>query len=231
MKNLIVLLTLALSLAGCTVANVATQGFSSVPAGASVVIMPPDIKYYRITASGIPEPAPDWTATARNEFDTALGNYIQSSSWDVSFKDGDGLSATAIEYDKLHSAVGSTILANHFGLAKLPTKLDTATKQRAFDWSLGDGVSALAPEGDYALFVFYRDYQASGGRVGMAVFASLLGVAVYTGHQGGFASLVNLRTGDVVWFNNVAAATGNLRSADGAKSIVDQLFTGLNDPS
>ena len=83
-------------------------------------------------------------------------------------------------------------------------------------------------EADYALFVYYRDYQASGGRVGMAILAAALNVALYAGHQGGFTSLVDLKTGKVVWYNNVAASAGDLRTDGGAKKIVGQLFEGLN---
>ncbi|MEM7080702.1 MAG: hypothetical protein AAF513_18945 [Pseudomonadota bacterium] len=231
MKKLATAIIIVFTISGCTVTNVATQGFTAVPPGARVVVMPPDIKYYRVTASGISEPAPDWTDTARASFDDAFGDYIQRSNLNVSFADQNEMSEQAIEYDKLHSAVGNTIIVNHFGLTKLPTKLNSETEQHRFDWSLGDGVNALAPDGDYALFVFYRDFQASGGRVGMAVFAAIFNVAIYTGHQGGFASLVDLKTGDVVWFNNVPASSGNLRSEEGADSIVKQLFAELADPA
>ena len=226
-RGFVALCLTTLALGGCTVSTVATQGFSAVPTGASVVVMPPDIKYYRVTASGIPEPAPDWTETARTAFDGAFNNYLNSVSFETGFADADEMSESAVEYDKLHSAVGSTILMNHYGLTKLPTKKMGDSNDYTFDWSLGPGVADLAPDGDYALFVYYRDYQASGGRVGMAVFAALFNVAIYTGHQGGFASLVDLKTGNVVWFNNVAAATGNMRSDEGAASIVKQLFDGL----
>jgi hypothetical protein len=114
----------------------------------------------------------------------------------------------------------------------LPSKL-TEDNSYIFDWSLGSEVADLNPESDerYALFVFYRDYQASGGRVGMAVFAALLGASVYTGHQGGFASLVDLESGKVVWFNNVPLAQGDMRSPEGARRLVEQLFEDLATPA
>ena len=82
-------------------------------------------------------------------------------------------------------------------------------------------------EREFALFVYYRDFEASGGRIGVAVFAALLGGAVYAGHQGGFASLVDLSSGDVVWFNNVPIAQGDMRKPAGATRIVDQLLSSL----
>ncbi|MCZ6643950.1 MAG: hypothetical protein O7F71_20430 [Gammaproteobacteria bacterium] len=185
--------------------------------------MPPDIKYYRVTASGITEPNADWTSEARASFGQAFAAFSKTNQLEILSVNEDELTDRAVEYDKLHSAIGSTILVNHFGATKLPAK------NQQFDWSLGPGVSQLLG-GDrerYALFVHYRDYQASGGRVGMAVFASLIGASIYVGHQTGFASLVDLQTGDVVWFNHIPLARGDMRSQKGATALVDQLFEPL----
>jgi hypothetical protein len=133
------------------------------------------------------------------------------------------LSETELAYERLHAAVGTTILLSHYGPMKLPTKAGS------FDWSLGDGVSAIKEKygADYALFSHYRDTNASGGRVAMAVLFAAAGVGLQTGGQGGFASLVDLSTGEVVWFNNVAAGSGDLRTPNGAQTVVRQLFSGL----
>jgi len=44
------------------------------------------------------------------------------------------------------------------------------------------------------------------------------------GAEYGFASLVDLKTGDIVWFNVVGAGSGELRDAAGAAAAVDTLF-------
>lgn len=208
---------------GCVTNNLATSGFTTLAPQAPVLLMPPDIKYYRVTASGLTEPNADWTDQARAAFDNAFRAFSAQHALAVEKTTNVELSDRAVEYDKLHSAVGATILANHFGPLKLPAK------ENAFDWSLGSKISDLGmSEGQrYALFVHYRDYQASGGRVGVAVFASLLGAAVYTGHQTGFASLVDLQSGDVVWFNQVPLAQGDMRQPAGAERLVSQLFATL----
>jgi len=215
-----------LLLSGCVVQNVATNdGFTALENQSRILLMPPDIKYYRVTASGITEPNADWTQSARTQFDSAFQKFEEINALEVIEASPEELSDIAVEYDKLHSAVGNTILINHFGMTKLPAK------DGAFDWSLGQGVSDLLAMNNerYALFVHYRDYQASGGRVGVAIFASLLGATVYTGHQAGFASLVDLNTGEVVWFNHVPLARGDMRSEKGAGQLVDQLFASLVD--
>lgn len=228
MKHVLGLLLVLVLVGGCSSTNVATQNFSSIPESARVVVIQPDIKYYRITAGGVPEPAPDWTETARDSFDVAFADFVERSDMSVRILDKETRSDALVAFERLNSAVGRTIIARHFGSTPLPSKRDPVTEDYAFDWSLGSGVSDLNLDGDYALFVFYRDYQASGGRVGVAVLAAFLNITLYVGHQGGFASLVDLNTGEVVWFNNVPAAAGNLRTKEGAISIVDQLFEGLN---
>jgi hypothetical protein len=56
---------------------------------------------------------------------------------------------------------------------------------------------------------------------------SLGRVVLGTGVQNGYASLVDLRTGQVVWFNRLFSATGDLREAKPAASTVDELLTGF----
>jgi hypothetical protein len=189
-----------------------------------ILVMTPDIKYYLLTAGGIPEPHAEWTSAARTNFATAVEVFSEERGTDlVMIGDRNQLEQTEIEYQKLYSAVGNTILINYYGAAKLPSK------GNEFDWTLGPGVAAIGDkyDADYALFSYYRDYQASGGRVAFAVLAAAAGVGVSTGSEGGFASLVDLKTGDIVWFNVVTAGSGELRDEKGAATAVESLFRGL----
>jgi hypothetical protein len=186
-----------------------------------VLLMPPDIRYYRITAGGVAEPQAEWTEAARLNFRSAVDEYARRMGTELVVLDDADLTPAEIRYSKLHEAVGMTVLVNHFGMMKLPAK------QGLFDWSLGPGVTEIAEDydADYGLFVFYRDEQASGGRVALAVFAAAAtGAYMDTGGEYGFASLVDLRSGDVVWFNVVGAGSGELRDPAGAMAAVETLF-------
>ena len=60
--------------------------------------------------------------------------------------------------------------------------------------------------------------------IGMAA----LGVGIPMGQQHAYASLVDLKTGRVIWFNTILAGTGiDMREPDGAKSIVGSLLKDL----
>ena len=187
----------------------------------TILIMTPDVKYYLLTASGVPQPHAEWTEAARQNFTDSLQDYAVDRDTRIKMLDeGDKLSDTEILYQKLYSAVGTSILIHHFGPIKLPTK------QGSFDWSMGPGMKDIAEkyDADYALFSYYRDYQASGGRVAMSVLAAVVGVGVSAGSESGYASLVDLNTGDIVWFNQLTVGKGELRNKDDARATIDALF-------
>ncbi|MFQ6016676.1 MAG: hypothetical protein ACE5KF_00620 [Kiloniellaceae bacterium] len=191
-----------------------------------VLLMPPDIELAQITAAGLVEPNAAWTATAKTNVEAALTAILaekdarlvryRPSSRNASFDEPHG------QVIKLHGAVGRTILVHQYlPNMKLPTKKDR------FDWSLGDGVAALKKsyDADYALFIYFRDSFSSGGRVAAMLVGALLGIGVPGGIQAGFASLVDLRSGDIVWFNRLVSERGDLRKPDLARDASEKLLS------
>ncbi len=225
--RIIPLLAFLVIFAGCATTQSVQQidRLESVKENPRVILMPPDIRYYLLTAGGVAEPHAEWTKAAQTNFTIAIEDFAVSIGTDLTIIDRDNLGQTHFRYEKLYSAVGLTILNHQFGMFKLPSK----GNGQVFDWSLGPGISALADEhdADYGLFVYYRDYQASGGRVAFAILAAAAGVGVATGSEYGFASLVDLRTGDIVWFNVVNVGSGELRDAASAATTVNTLFSDM----
>ncbi|MDH4049615.1 MAG: hypothetical protein OEW68_01055 [Gammaproteobacteria bacterium] len=208
-------------LGGCAATNVQQiDRLESIGENPRILLMPPDIKYYLLTAGGVPEPNAEWTEAAQQNFGEAVSNYATSIGTNLKLVDKRNLSPVEIQYEELHAAVGFTIINNYFGYSKLPSK------NGRFDWSLGPEIREIGEQhdADYALFVHYRDYQASGGRVAFAILAAAAGGAASIGSESGFASLVDLRTGDIVWFNVVTAGSGELRKKEGAATAVAALF-------
>jgi hypothetical protein len=216
-----------IALAGCASGTNGVRQIDrleSVGENPRFLVMEPDIKYYLLTASGIPEPHAEWTSAARKNFASALKAYADERGTEVvMITDSKQLGAAEIAYSKLHSAVGLTIQVNYYGQLHLPSK------EGEFDWGLGPGVAEIGEKynADYALFSYYRDYEASGGRVAFAVLAALAGAVVPLGAEQGFASLVDLKTGNIVWFNMITATSGELRDEEGARTVVAQLFANM----
>lgn len=111
----------------------------------------------------------------------------------------------------------------------LPNKIfELPTKQDKFDWTLGRETTVFRQDdADYGLFVYIRDSYTSAGRVALIVVAAILRVGVSGGQTSAFASLVDLRTGDVVWFNLLGSGSANLRTAETAREAMKELLTDL----
>ncbi len=220
-SRLFVASVLAMLVSACAPMNVKqVDRLSTAEENPRILLMPPDIRYYLLTAGGVPEPNAEWTEAAQANFTEAVTDYAASIGTDLKLADKTNLSQAEIDYEELHSAVGFTILSNYFGSAPLPSK------NGQFDWSLGPGISEIGEDhdADYALYVYYRDYQASGGRIAFAVLAAATGAVSSVGSESGFASLIDLRTGNVVWFNVVTSGSGELRQKEGAAAAVRTLF-------
>lgn len=166
----------------------------------------------------------DWTAQGVTNIQASLERSVASSSH--TFKSVDPASAMdgrSGQLLRLHEAVGGSILVFEYGLLPLPTHAGS------FNWTLGEGAQSLAEQfgADYALFTFGRGNYASSARVATFVVMSALGVGIPLGNQQVFTSLVDLRTGQVIWFNvGVAGPGADMRNPEGAQSLVDSMMKG-----
>ena len=193
-----------------------------------VLLMPLDVELSELSAGGLPEPKAEWTAAANRHMDTALKAINAELDLHLLDYDEDKLSADKrdeiIQLLKLHGIVGNSILLHQYVQPyALPTKAGK------FDWSLGSSVRHLREEtgADYALFLWVRDSYSSGGRVAVIMLAAVMGVGVQGGVQIGFASLVDLQTGNIVWFNRLARPTGDLRNEAAARETTLVLLKDL----
>jgi hypothetical protein len=213
-------------LAACTTTNVklATATSTRPAPGAHILVLEPDIQLNVLTASGMQEPKADWSAQARHNLAADFEAGLKARSHNFQMLDpSTAMSGRPGQLLRLHDAVGQSIMAFGYAYA-LPTK------KGAFDWTLGDGAQSLgeAYHADYALFVTGRGSYASAGRIATAVGLSLLGVGVPLGSQQVFCSLVDLKTGQVIWFNQaVAGPNADMRDPTGSQHLVEALFKTL----
>lgn len=192
----------------------------------TIVVMPLDVELAQLTAGGLPEPNSEWTEAALKHMRDALE--VEARSYKVKLTDfhperGSAEDRqTSLDLVKLHRAVGGAVLVHQYlpGLA-LPSK------DGKFDWSLGPSVAAISRshEADYALFLFVRDSYATAGRMAVMVMGALMGVGMQGGTQVGFASVVDLKTGDIVWFNRLLRPQGDLRTPEAAAETVKALVS------
>jgi len=213
----------AMALGGCETTRAKTApsaSFSFTATEKRVAVIEPDVHLGELTASGMVEPRADWTDSARKHIARNIDTILDQRGIDTIHIDS-LTNPQQIQLSRLHSVVGMAIV-RHFYMegAKLPNK------GSALDWTLGKGTMSLREEygADYGLFLFVQDSYSSSGRVALMIGAALLGVGVQGGQQTAFASLVDLRTGNIVWFNILNNATGDLRTAEPAKIAVSNLI-------
>ena len=214
-------LLLAIPLAAIAQARLA-DGFTRLPAGASIVVMPAEIELFEISAGGVIEPRADWTEVAARHVKEGLRRY--QADQDLRWLEYPGKNDAAIDpVLRLHRAVADAIIVHHFGSLKLPTK------DGRLDWSLGPDAAPLAGRtgADYALFTWVRDTYASDTRKATMVVGALVGAALGGGVQSAYMSLVELNTGLVVWFNRVRRLSGDLREGEAAAETLDALLAGF----
>ncbi len=241
MRHLGIALALALSVpvAGC----VQTRQFAdlqfTVPQGNyRLLVMRPDVTVNSVTTGGIPEPRADWTEQARANIIDALRTQQLSRGGNVQIlarrNELRGVSEDAVaDLERLHGAVGNSIALHKYLGAELPTK-----PRRGLDYTLGTEAVELGRKTgyDYALFMHADDSIVSSGRVALQVlgvagcFVGFCAPNIGGGGQFAYASLVDLKTGEVVWFNVVQTGSqiagikfGDLRSPKGAAQLVERL--------
>lgn len=222
--------SLLLAAAACAVAALAAAqpsnrapGFGKLAPGTKIVIMPADIELYEVSAGGVFEPRAEWTTAAQQHVRNAYKARQAKMGLQVVDMDDD-TSEPMLELNRLNSAVTGAIANHHFGQMALPTK------EGKLDWSLGPGVALVREKtgAEYALFTYIRDSYVSAERKAAMVVGALFGVGIAGGGiQFAFASLVDLRTGQVVWANRVLRASGDLREAEPAQETIDTMLTGM----
>jgi len=232
------LIASAMTLVSCSsTRQVADLGFRPPEGSYKLIVMRPDVSVGLLTAGGIVEPRDDWTDAARTNVLQAIATRQTGhggiTTVAATRAEAGGDAVALAELDRLHTAVGTTIEAHKYTPLTLPTKAGT------FDWTLGEPAVAYgkATGYDYALFFHARDSFASSGRVALqavAFMGCMVGVCVMPsgGQQAAFASLVDLHTGRVVWFNVRTSTVGDMRTADGADKVVagllDKMKTGAS---
>lgn len=199
-------------------------GFTERAPESRLLVVPPEMELFSISAGGVTEPRADWTEAAQKNFKAALDARGEQLGPRVE-------ALTDAQLDEfspilsLQRNVAEAVFYHQFGNGPaLPTK------DGKLDWSLGaEAVRPLREKtgADYALFTWLRDSYASNERKATMVAMALLGSIMMGGEQVGYASLVDLRTGRVVWFNNLQRMSGDLREPAPAAETVEALLKGF----
>ena len=213
-------LALALAAAASTAACVQTRQYADVqftpPEGNyKLLVLRPDVTVSQLTTGGMSEARADWTEQARKSIVDALRAQQAGRGGQTVVVEHrneiPGITAQELaDIERLNMAVDQSIVLHKYLGDYLPTK-----RGKGLDWTLGaDAVRLGQKTGyDYALFMHAEDQVASTGRVVLGVLGAagcLVGFCapnIGGATQLDYASLVDLKTGEVVWFNVVQASS------------------------
>jgi hypothetical protein len=204
-----------------------------------LLVLRPDVTVGSLTTGGMVEPRADWTNQARASIVAALRAQQATRGGQVTIvehrNEVPGVTAEELaEVERLNAAVDESIVVHKYLGDYLPTK-----RGKGLDWTLGQNAVRLGQKTgyDYALFLHAEDQVASGGRIALGVlglagcFVGFCAPNIGGSQQLDYASLVELKTGEVVWFNVVLAGSqvpgikfGDLRTPQGAAQMVDRLL-------
>jgi hypothetical protein len=227
-KLLVLGLLISLSVACTTVQTRTMKTLPAKPApGTNIIVLKPDIELTLLTAAGLQEPNSQWSNQATMHINTSLRSALsQRQQTFVPVDPSTITTGRANQVLRLHDAVATSILAFNYGFQSLPTRRSTD-----FNWTLGPGALELArleagnSEAKYALITVGRGTYSSGGRWAMAIVGAAVGASVPMGGQQVYASLVELSTGNIVWFNVASAGPqDDMRRPEGANALITTLL-------
>lgn len=227
----------ALLLSACTTTRrYADVSFEPPQGRYRLIVMQPDISVTVLTAGGMNEPREDWTSEARENVLKALIEQQAKRGGETKVagtREDTGADPLLVEeLMTLHRVVGQSVITHKYvPITRLPTKADI------FDWTLGARAVEFgtAAQADYALFLNAQDSFASGGRNALIALGYLgcgFGVCLAPngGQQFAFASLVDLKSGKVVWFNVLSSMVGDIRTPEGSAKMVEMLLDKMGRP-
>lgn len=202
----------------------ARPGFVLPADGAlKIVILQQKIDVGEHSAGGVSRPHADWTVAARKGLAAAATETLASRRITLlPLSDGKDADATPVhDYRALFDAVAQSVISY-----KLLPDDRLPTKRGLFDWTLGAGTAqfAEASGADYALFYGTTDSYPSQSRERLDTLNAAFGGEKVDGEHRGYAALVDIRTGDLLWFKVDVRMSGDVRTAEGAKRRAGQLF-------
>src|SRR3954447_5735493 len=204
-----------------------------------LLVLRPDVTVGSLTTGGMVEPRADRTDQARSSIvaapqaqQAARGGHLLIVQHR---NEVPGVSEQELaDVERLNAAVDQSIVIHKYLGDYLPTK-----HGHGLDWTVGDDAVRLGAKTgyDYALFLHAEDQVASTGRVVLGVLGAAGCIVGFCAPNVGgatqldYASLVDLKTGEVVWFNVVRAGSqvpgikfGDLRTPQGAEQMVERLL-------
>lgn len=199
----------------------------SAPPTGAVIVLPMDIKVKEMSASGLQEVVPAWSQQANENFRKLIaphaGREVSGLTLQMLPEQAPETQARLEE----HLALSHVVTGNALLFSSTLGGSAWQHKSKHFDYTIGPGLSFLADQtgADKALLLIGEDVHSSDGRKAAFIMAAAFGVAIPLGHTVAIATLVDLRTGDVLWMNHyVSSGDVSFTEYSDAEAVFKTLF-------
>ena len=197
-----------------------------------VVVLQPEFRVFVQSAGGTREIEPGWTEQAQNALALAVERHLRHDPRFAVAAPVEPATAEEATLLREHVELFKVIASNSSMMIRFGGKA-WQEKKLQYDYTLGDGLALYGDRSnaDYAFMIGGAQVKQTGGSVFMQLaLAGTLGVVMPGGGTYLMLALVDMRTGDIVWFNSleggeVFGMTGSdLRKEGTADEIVGRLF-------
>lgn len=188
-----------------------------------VVLLPPQVFVFELSAGGVTTRMADWEATARGNLSSAAARMARELSL-FELMPAPRLDILNLDRIEAHIGLYDRVAQSVFvyGRGNLSA---WEHKKNEFDYTVGPGLAFLREltGADAALIVLGSDFISSGGRKAAFIAGLALGIAIPLGQSFMTAGLIDLKTGDVQWMS--FDTSGSLDSREPAE--IDGLMRSL----
>ena len=189
-----------------------------------VVLLPPQIFVFELSAGGVPTRMADWEAAARDNLVSAATR-IASASHLLELIRAPQLQSADADLLEAHIGLYDRVAQSVFVYGR-GDQSAWAHKKNEFDYTVGPGLAFLREQtgADAALIVLGSDFISSGGRKAAFIAGLALGIVMPLGQSFMTAGLVDLKTGNVQWMSFDASNSMDSRNAGDVDGLMRTLY-------
>lgn len=192
-----------------------------------LIVLSPQVSVKEISAGGVLDLVPEWTAQANANIQDELKQIIGGRP-DLTLVPAPAF--TPEEKDKLDQYVASYMVVGltaywmtNFGGS------EWAFKRNHFDYTLGEGLSFVRQEtgADAAIMVIAEDYVSSSGRKAAMFLGALMGVGLAGGQSVISVGVVDLDNGDILWMHHSQSGVKDLKDRESVHAMLTEILADL----
>lgn len=192
-----------------------------------LVLLPPQVTVKEISAGGIMDLVPEWTAQANANIKTELAAALAGRpEFELVTPPDLGPDENALvdQYLASYMVVGVAAhwVTNYGGSA-------WEFKRKHFDYTLGEGLAFVREKtgADAAIMVIGEDYVSSSGRKAAMIVGAMFGVGIPGGVSIISVGVVDLANGDILWMHHSQSGIKDLKDPQAVKEMVAEIVATL----